>query len=44
MNADEEKFEEGEVRVIDDENYVVADSLFEFKYDENATINWRNIS
>jgi hypothetical protein len=44
MNADDEKFEEGEVRVIDDENYVVADSLFEFKYDENATINWRNIS
>lgn len=44
MKADDEKFEEGEVRVIDDENYVVADSLFEFKYDENATINWRNIS
>ena len=30
--------------MIDDENYVIADSLFEFKYNENSTINWRNIS
>jgi len=44
MSAEEHQFEEGEVRVIDDENYVIADTLFEFKYDENSTINWRNIS
>jgi hypothetical protein len=44
MNAEELQFEEGEVKVIDDENYIIADSLFEFKYNENASINWRNLS
>lgn len=30
--------------MIDDENYIIADSYFEFKYNETASINWRNIS
>ncbi len=41
---EDQQFEEGEVKVIDDENYIIADSYFQFKYDESASINWRNIS
>lgn len=44
MSAENEQFEDGEIKVIDDDNYILADSLFEFKYLESATINWRNIS
>lgn len=46
MSAEEQQqlFEEGEVKVIDDENYIIADTLFEFKYHETSSINWRNIS
>ena len=36
--------EDGEIKVYDDENYILADSLFEFKWDSKQSINWRNIS
>ena len=36
--------EEGEIKVYDDEHYILADSLFEFKWDSKQSINWRNIS
>lgn len=36
--------EDGEIKVYDDENYILASSLFEFKWDSKQSINWRNIS
>lgn len=36
-------FEEGEVKVIDDENYILSDSYFNFQWDQQQRINWRNI-
>jgi len=44
QEGDQQNFEEGEVKMIEDENYILADSYFEFKYNENANVNWRNIS
>ena len=35
--------EEGEIKVIDDENYILSDSYFNFKWDEQQRINWRSI-
>ena len=36
-------FEEGEIKVIDEENYILSDSYFNFQFDEQQRINWRNI-
>ena len=36
--------EDGEIKVIDNENYILSDSYFRFKYDSDSQINWRNIS
>jgi hypothetical protein len=36
--------EEGEIKMYDDEHYILADSLFEFNWDSKQSINWRNIS
>jgi len=45
--------EEGEVRITDDEGYIIADRLFgkstcdsgaEFRFDPHKSLNWRNIS
>ena len=36
-------FEEGEIKVIDDQNYILSDSFFKFQFDENQRINWRSI-
>ena len=33
-NVDRENFEEGEIKVIDDENYILSDSYFNFKFNE----------
>lgn len=30
----EENFEEGEIKVIDEENYILSDSYFNFQFDE----------
>ena len=40
----EAEMEEGEVRVIDGESYILSDSSFKFRYDQDQQINWRNIS
>jgi hypothetical protein len=36
--------EEGEVRVFDQDNYIISDRLFQFHFDSDRRINWRNIS
>ena len=39
--------EEGEIQVFDSENYIIADTLFEFKLADPKTspaVNWRSIS
>ena len=36
--------EEGEIKVIDDDNYILSDSYFQFKFEKDREINWRNIS
>lgn len=36
--------EEGEVKIFDDENYIISDKLFKFNFDSERRINWRNIS
>ncbi len=40
----EANIEEGELQIVDDQNYIITDELFQFKQDKNAQINWRNIS
>ena len=42
-NKDDD-IEDGEIRVFDDENYILSDSYFQFKYEQDSQINWRNIS
>ena len=34
QDAEEIDIEEGEIKVIDDENYILSDSYFNFKRDE----------
>lgn len=36
--------EDDEIKVYDDEHYILADSLFKFKWDSKKSIDWRNIS
>ena len=36
--------EDGEIQVYENENYILADTNFEFKWDSQQTINWRNIN
>ena len=43
QDAEEIDIEEGEIKVIDDENYILSDSYFNFKRDEQQRINWRSI-
>ena len=38
-----ENFEEGEIKVIDDENYILSDSYFNFQFDDQKRINWRSV-
>ena len=38
-----EHFEDGEIKVIDDETYILSDSYFHFQWDEQKPINWRAI-
>ena len=38
-----EQFEEGEIKVMDEENYILSDSYFKFKWEEQQRINWRAI-
>ena len=37
------QFEDGEIKVIDDENYILSDSYFRFKFDREEPMNWRAI-
>ena len=41
--ADPSNFEDGEIKVIDDENYILSDSYFNFQFDDTQRINWRSI-
>lgn len=43
MTETTNNFEEGEIKVIDDENYILSDSYFSFQFDEQQRINWRSI-
>ena len=36
--------EDGEIKVYEDEHYISAESHFEFKWNSQQTINWRNIN
>ena len=36
-------FEEGEIKVIDEQNYILSDSYFKFRFEEQQRINWRSI-
>lgn len=36
-------FEDGEIKVIDDQNYILSDSYFKFQFDQESQINWRAI-
>ena len=37
------QFEDGEIKVIDDEQYILSDSYFKFKFDREEPMNWRAI-
>ena len=36
--------EEGEIRIYDDQNYIISDRAFKFDFNSDSKINWRNIS
>ena len=36
-------FEEGEIKVINEQNYILSDSYFKFRFEEQQRINWRSI-
>jgi len=36
--------EEGEIRIMDDKDYIISDSVFKFGFDHNRKINWRNVT
>jgi hypothetical protein len=38
------EFEEGEIKTIDNDNYITTETYFEYKTLPDVTINWRNIS
>lgn len=44
MSDNKFEFEEGEVKTIDDQNYITTDSYFQFKTMTDVSLNWRNIS
>ena len=37
------EFEDGEIKVYDNENYILSDSYFAYKWDQEQSINWRGI-
>lgn len=37
------EFEDGEIKVYDNENYILSDSYFAFKWNQEQSINWRGI-
>ena len=39
----DDAIEEGEIKVIDDQNYVLSDSYFAFHWDKEKHINWRAV-
>ena len=36
-------FEEGEIKVIDGDNYIISDRPFHFHWDDHKHVNWRSI-
>ena len=38
-----EDIEDGEVKNINGENYILSDSYFRFKFDREEPMNWRSI-
>ena len=35
--------EDGEIRVMDEQDYILSDSYFKFRFDREEPMNWRSI-